>query len=80
MSGSNKRRGRFRWGLACLGLFFVPWLTGCQVDLGGQTHPSPFYMYDDVQYFAPGPEMRLAREAAALKAARQEEALLRQGP
>ena len=24
--------------------------TGCQVDVGGQTLPSPYYIYDDVQY------------------------------
>jgi len=44
-------------------------LTGCQVDVGGQTLPSPYYMQDDVQYFPAGPEFKLAREAAALKAA-----------
>ena len=41
--------------------------TGCQVEMGGQTLPSPFYLSDDVQYYAPGPEFKLAREAAALK-------------
>jgi len=46
--------------------------SGCQVEMGGQTLPSPYYMQDDVQYFAPGPEFRLAREAAALKEARGE--------
>ncbi|NIL97986.1 MAG: hypothetical protein GTO53_09555 [Planctomycetales bacterium] len=39
--------------------------TGCQVNVGGQTLPSPYYLSDDVQYFAPGPEFPLAREAAA---------------
>jgi len=43
--------------------------TGCQVDVGGQTLPSPYYMTDDVQYFPKGPEFKLAREAAALKEA-----------
>ena len=42
--------------------------TGCQVDVGGQTLPSPYYIYDDVQYFAPGPEFKLSNEAAAMKA------------
>ena len=41
-------------------------LTGCQVDIGGQTLPSPWYLDDDVQYFAPGTEFPLANEAAAL--------------
>jgi len=76
MSGSNKRRRPLRWLLAGLGLLFALGLTGCQVDLGGQTLPSPTYMTDDVQYFAPGPEFKLAREAAALKAAQQEQQLL----
>ncbi len=43
--------------------------TGCQVDVGGQTLPSPYYMTDDVQYFPKGPEFQLSREAAALKEA-----------
>ncbi len=42
--------------------------TGCQVDVGGQTLPSPYYLTDDVQYYAPGPEFKLSKEAAALKA------------
>jgi hypothetical protein len=42
--------------------------TGCTVVEGGQTLPSPWYVTDDVQYFAPGPEFKLAREAAAMKA------------
>lgn len=40
---------------------------GCQVDVGGQTLPSPYYMQDDIQYFDPGPEFKLSREAAALQ-------------
>ena len=45
----------------CLGV------TGCQIDAAGQTLPSPYHLKDDVQYYAPGPEFKLAREAAALK-------------
>lgn len=41
--------------------------TGCQMDIAGQTLPSAYYLTDDVQYYAPGPEFKLAREAAALK-------------
>lgn len=47
--------------IGCVGL------TGCQIDVAGQTLPSPYYLTDDVQYYAPGPEFKLAREAAALK-------------
>jgi hypothetical protein len=42
-------------------------LAGCQVDVGGQTLPSPYYMKDDVQYFPPGSQFKLSREAAAMK-------------
>jgi hypothetical protein len=55
-------------GLASVGL------TGCQVHLGGQTLPSPYYLSDDVQYFAPGPEFNLSREAAAMKAYKADDA------
>ncbi|WP_231936112.1 hypothetical protein [Bythopirellula polymerisocia] len=40
---------------------------GCQAEYAGQTLPSAYYLTDDVQYYAPGPEFKLAREAAALK-------------
>lgn len=43
-------------------------LTGCQVDVGGQTLPSPYYQQDDVQYFPAGPEFKLSNEAAAMEA------------
>ncbi|MBN2217413.1 MAG: hypothetical protein JW719_08555 [Pirellulales bacterium] len=69
MSGSKKRRGSLLAGcllLACLGM------TGCQVYTGGQTLPSPDYLSDDVQYFPAGPEMKLAREAAAMQVQKQE--------
>jgi hypothetical protein len=42
--------------------------TGCQITEGGQTLPSTYYLTDDIQYFAPGPEFKLSREAAAQKA------------
>ncbi len=61
------------WSFLTLTAGVVVGLSGCQVEMGGQTLPSPYYMKDDVQYFAPGPEFKLAREAAALKAARAEE-------
>ena len=73
MDRSNRRRPPWGWVLAGVGLLASLGLTGCQVDVGGQTLPSPYYLYDDVQYFAPGPEFKLAREAATLKATRAEE-------
>ncbi|OUT60743.1 MAG: hypothetical protein CBB71_06925 [Rhodopirellula sp. TMED11] len=48
--------------------------TGCQTVHNGQVLPSPDYLSDDIQYFPSGPEMKLSREAAALAAARAEEA------
>ena len=42
--------------------------TGCQSHIGGQILPSPYYIEDDVQYFAPGPEFPLSEEAAAQQA------------
>ena len=35
--------------------------------------PSPFSCRDDVQYFPPGPEFKLAKEAAAMQAAAADE-------
>lgn len=48
-------------------------LTGCQVDIGGQVLPSPYYTSDDVQYFRSGTEFILSQEAAALEARKAEE-------
>lgn len=56
------------WKLAAAALSpAVTLFAGCQVEMGGQTLPSPYYLSDDVQYYAPGPEFKLAREAAAMK-------------
>lgn len=57
------------------GLGLLATMTGCQVHVGGQTLPSPYYMQDDVQYFSAGPEFLLSNEAAALRAAQDEAAL-----
>ena len=67
MSQSNSTHS-IAWKLAALAICPVAMLlTGCQVDMAGQTLPSPWYLTDDVQYYAPGPEFKLAREAAAMK-------------
>ena len=64
------QRSRVLRLMACGGLLVASLLaTGCQVSMNGQTLPSPNYLTDDVQYFAPGPSFKLAREAAAMKAA-----------
>ncbi len=50
-----------------LALLSLNVLTGCQSQIGGQTLPSPHYLTDDVQYFAPSGEMKLQREAAVMQ-------------
>ncbi len=63
------------WQFAFLGLILAGGLapsTGCQVSVAGQTLPSPYYLYDDVQYFPAGSENKLANETTAMKKARAE--------
>jgi hypothetical protein len=50
-----------------IGLLAVLSSVGCQSDYAGQTLPSPYWLQDDIQYFPPGPEFKLSREAAAMK-------------
>ena len=69
----RKQRSTTTVALSLVAGFCVLASTGCQVSLNGQTLPSPYYLQDDVQYFPSGPEFKLPREAAALKAARAEE-------
>ena len=51
------------WGLCGWGLLALTGFTGCQVSVGGQTLPSPYYINDDVQYFPSGNEFILQNEA-----------------
>ena len=72
-----------RWARLCLcgiGLAVAVTSTGCQVSVGGQTLPSPWYLTDDVQYYAPATEFKLAREAAAMKAYKAEQELQQTTP
>jgi hypothetical protein len=63
-----KSKRRLGWKLAAALLWpAVMLLSGCQAEYAGQTLPSPWYLTDDVQYYAPGSEFKLAREAAAMK-------------
>ena len=41
--------------------------TGCQVDVAGQTLPSPWYDQDDIQIYREGPEFKLQNEADAMR-------------
>ncbi len=74
MKGSFNYRNPLRMLLLALALLAGVGLTGCQTDVGGQSLPSPYYMSDDVQYFPPGAEFKLAKEAAAMKAYNQDQA------
>jgi hypothetical protein len=67
----RRRQTAIRAGLLLLAFGGVS-LTGCQVDVGGQTLPSAYYLQDDIQYFPAGPEFKLSKEAAALKAYKKE--------
>jgi len=49
-------------------VLLVAGMSGCQVDVGGQTLPSPYYLQDDIHFAPSGPEFKLSREAAAMKA------------
>ncbi len=78
MVKSNKTRNfQLAAALVCLGGCIAS-STGCQVSVAGQTLPSPYYLYDDIQYFPAGPENKLANETAALQAAKAKAATPRQ--
>ena len=77
MTGSNSKPRSWRALLLGLAAPAVLSLTGCQIDAGGQTLPSPYYLQDDVQYFPPGSEFKLSQEAAAQKAYSQDQAARR---
>jgi len=76
MKGSNCRRRPLRAAMLGLVLLAAVGLTGCQVDIGGQTMPSPYYLDDDIQYFQTGQEFLLPREAAAMREYSEEQALI----
>lgn len=70
MKASRKNSGN--WIFAAIALCGLSLSTGCQVQVAGQTLPSPYYLMDDVQYFPAGSENKLANETAALKADSEE--------
>jgi len=74
----TRQTSRLRKTLGGLGILAALAFTGCQVQVAGQTMPSPYYMKDDVQYFEPAPrEFKLSEEAAKLQAYSAEKALER---
>jgi len=77
--GKDHGFGRIARGLLCgVGVLLTAGSIGCQYQVGGQMLPSPYYLQDDVQYHAPGPEFKLSKEAAAQRQYTQEQ-LLQQG-
>lgn len=73
----TKTKRNSAWKVAFQGLLLAGVIVpsvGCQVEVAGQTLPSPYYLMDDVQHFPAGPENKLANETAALKKARAEAA------
>src|SRR5438045_740718 len=74
MKAFQRKQPVLRSLLCGVGLFVVAGATGCQVDVGGMTLPSAFYLKDDLQYFPPGPEFKLSREAAQMKMYNEEAA------
>jgi hypothetical protein len=71
----QRNQNWMKLALCGVGLLAACSSVGCQISSGGQLLPSGYYQQDDVQYFAPGPEMKLSREAAAMKAYNAEQAL-----
>ncbi|MFM7136036.1 MAG: hypothetical protein ACKO1M_03060 [Planctomycetota bacterium] len=72
LTAADSHRGRGFRLLAVAAAIGGLCLTGCQVDVGGQTLPSAYYLQDDIQYFPAGPEFKLSKEAAAQKAYKKE--------
>ncbi|MFI4876664.1 MAG: hypothetical protein ACIALR_15040 [Blastopirellula sp. JB062] len=72
-----KRQDWMKASLVCSMAIVAAAATGCQIDVGGQTLPSPYYMTDDVQYYPKGPEFILQREADQMEATLAEQAELR---
>ena len=64
---TDAKPARWAWLTACLIVPAALLSTGCQSDYAGQTLPSAYYLTDDVQYYAPGPGFKLARESAAMQ-------------
>src|SRR5262245_28498965 len=67
--------GRRRLGRRCVGavgLLACVISLGCHSQYGGVTWPSPYYLSDDINYYAPGPEFKLLREATAMRENQEE--------
>jgi hypothetical protein len=54
----------FKSLLCGVSLFLTASSIGCDSHVGGHSADTPYYL-DNVNYFPPGPEFKLSREAAA---------------
>jgi hypothetical protein len=54
------------------GLLMLTISMGCRSEYGGHRPTAEEIMNGSVQYYAPGPEFKLANEAATMKAAEEE--------
>jgi hypothetical protein len=77
---SRLERGLRRALWAGLSVGWILPSVGCQVEYAGMTLPSGKYMYDDVQYFPPGPAFPWAETQAATQRARMREMGIEPGP
>ncbi len=69
--GTPTRR-KAAWSSALVVGGLLATTTGCQVEYAGMTLPSGKYMYDDVQYFPPGPRFPWSNTQAAQQRARMQ--------
>ena len=68
------RAGRRAAGWAGIAAWGLLGALGCQAEYAGMTLPSGHYLYDDVQYFAPGPDFPWANTLAATQRAKMQAA------
>src|SRR5690606_4541069 len=69
MASFKSKQLLLRAWVATVGITGALGLTGCHIESNGQVLPSPYYLTDDIQYFPPGSEFKLQKEANAMKAA-----------
>ena len=68
----TERKRTTRGFVGALSALALAGLVGCQAEYAGMTLPSGKYLFDDVQYFEPGPHFRWANTQAATQRARME--------
>lgn len=79
MKSTRAARWSF-WALSGGCLLAAIGSTGCQSTVGGQSLPSAYYYTDDVQYYSPSQEFKLAKEVAAMKSYKADQQTRQQQP